>query len=236
MDQTYANQLRNLVTNPGSFSGTPGYQFALQQGLAGVNASNSRMRGSGNALAALSDRAQGMAQQDYGNEVDRLGKLTGQEQQYDLGQGQNANQATSIANQYSLGQAQNANTAQSNAWNYSLGQGQNANTAQRNAFDYSLGSTQNQNTANANNMNFGLGMYRAGNDFSLGQEQNQNTAQNNLWNYNLGQGQLGVQNYNAQTNRGSAQSNAFLGGDQNRRANDAAYLNLHPYRRVAGVP
>jgi hypothetical protein len=205
----YQNELSNLLKNPGSFQGSPGFQFSLDQGLGAVGRSNSRMRGSGNALAALTNYGTGLAMQDYGNTVDRYGRLLGQEQNYDLGQGQNANQATSIANQFSLGKEQNANQAKSIANQFSLGQSQNANAA------------------HANDQQFGLGMYRAGNDFSLGSEQNANTAQNNWYNYNLGQGQnantaAANQNnfnlnsgrndidwFNAQTGRGTAQSNDY---------------------------
>jgi len=104
----FKNQLQALLTNPGSFSGTPGYQFALDQGLQATQRANSSSRNSGNALAALQDRGMGMATQDFGNWADRLGKLSGQEDQFNLGSEQNANTL-------SLGNAANANNAQRNA-------------------------------------------------------------------------------------------------------------------------
>lgn len=195
----YQNQLAQLLQDPGSFSGTPGFQFARDQALQGISRSNSRQRGSGNVLAALADRSQGMAMQDYGNQRDFLGRMTGQQQQYDLGAEANRLTGARDANNYSLGSQQNTNTAQKNAW------------------DYSLGSQANTNTANANNQQFGLGMYRAGNDYDLGSQQNANTAQNNWWNHQANseqnansaasnQNNYNVNMYNAQTNRGQAQS------------------------------
>lgn len=181
----YGNQLKNLISNPGSFQGSPGYQFALNQALGAVNAQNSQIRGSGNALAALADRAGGMAMQDYGNQVDRLGRLAGQEQGYDLGLAGANNTAQSNANQYSLGQAANQNNATRNANDLTLGLGQNANVAQRNQFDYTLGLGQNANTANRNNNDYNLGLGQNAN----AAQANANTAQRNAWDYSLGQGQ-----------------------------------------------
>ena len=121
IDPLYGNQIRDMLTNPGSFQGTPGFKFALDQGTNAINASNSSTRGSGNVLAELMKYGTGLANQDYGAQLGRLTNLQGQAQNYDLGQGQNANQTQSIANQYALGQGQNANTAQNNRWNYELG-------------------------------------------------------------------------------------------------------------------
>jgi hypothetical protein len=194
----YENSLKGLLTDPSSFQGTPGFQFALGQGLNAVNRSNSRMRGSGSALAALTNYGTGLATQDYGNEVDRMGRLLGQEQNYDLGQG-NLKLGTDRL-----------------AWDKNFGQGQLANQQYAN-----------QTQRLGNQQQFGLGMYQAGNNFALGKEQNANTAQNNWYNYTLGQGQnantasanqnnFNLNNgrnsidwYNAQTNRGTAQSNDY---------------------------
>lgn len=218
MDNPYQNQLLQLLQNPGSFSGSPGAQYARDQALEGISRSNSRQRGSGNVLAALADRSQGMAMQDYGNQRDFLGRMTGQQQQYDLGAEANRLTGARDANNYSLGSTRNAN-------DLSLGNAQNANTAQRNAWDYSLGSQQNTNQRQTADQQFGLGMYRVGNDFQLGSEQNANTAQNQWWNYdvnkeqnantasanqnnyNVNQGRNAIDWYNAGTNRGTAMSN-----------------------------
>ncbi len=58
----------------------PGYQFALDQGLQGVDrgASAKGLLGSGNAAMALNDYAQGVANQEYGNWLNRLTGLGSQ--------------------------------------------------------------------------------------------------------------------------------------------------------------
>jgi len=236
----YGNQLKKLLTDPSSFSGSPGYQFALKQGLDSVNASNSAMRGSGNVLAALTQYGTGLAQQDYGNTVDRYGRLLGQEQGYDINQGNVANTATANANSLALGTEANRLTGLRNANDFTLGQGQNANAATRNANDLTLGQGQNANTARANDQQFGLGMYRAGNDYNLGMTNAGNTAQKNWWDYNLGgqqnnitaannqnnfnvnQGRNAIDWFNANTNRGTAASNSNLD-----------WLKAYPVQRYA---
>jgi len=123
MNNLYGNELSKMF-QPGGYEGSTGFKFALDTGLDAVNRSNSRQRGSGNALLALTKYGTGLAQQDYGNQMDRLGRLQGQEQQYDLGQ-------TQASNQFQLGQAGNANTAQRDWWNYDLGREQNSISAAR---------------------------------------------------------------------------------------------------------
>lgn len=189
----YQNRIKTLLDNPSSFASTPGYKFTMDQALEGVNRSGAAMRGSGNVMAALLDRAGGVASTGYDGYLKTLGGLSGQEQSYDLG--------LAGAN----------NTAQGNANALTLGHEQNTNTATRNANDLTLGTQSNANTRTANDQQFGLGMYRAGNDYSLGQEQNANTAQNNWWNYDLG-------NQRNATDRSRAQSDAYLGDQNSQRA------------------
>jgi hypothetical protein len=200
----YQNKLKALIDNPGSFSGTPGFKFAVDTAMDQLGRQNSSIRGSGAALTALSDRAGGMASQNYLQYLTNLGDLSGKEQQYDLGQTRNTNDLT-------LGTEANRLTGVRDANNYTLGQGRlglDSRTADQ---------------------NFGLGMFRANNDAELGHEQNANTAQNNWWNYslgadrnnndraqmennyNLGQGQNALGWYSARTNRGSARSGSDLG-------------------------
>lgn len=138
MNTLYGNQLNNLIGSPGSFSGTPGYKFALDQGLQATERGMSRQRGSGNALAALMDRGVGMANQNYMDYAKLLGGLTGQEQQYDLGLSSNANTADRNANDYNLGMGQNQNTARRDFWNYDLGRESNANTYANNQNNFQL--------------------------------------------------------------------------------------------------
>lgn len=58
----------------GTFQAGPGYQWAVDQSLDGLNRSAAARGGSlgGNTLAALSDRAGNMANQEYGSWLDRL--------------------------------------------------------------------------------------------------------------------------------------------------------------------
>ncbi len=131
MDNTYAKLLKKYTEQPGSYSGSPGFQFALDQGLDGVNRKMSAggFNGSGNQLAELTKYGTGLAMQDYGNTLDRLGKLTGQEQAYDLG-------STKNANDFTLGMGRNQNEADQNYMSYDLGLGRNENEATRNQNDY----------------------------------------------------------------------------------------------------
>lgn len=138
MNSLYGNQLSQLIGNPGSFSGTPGYKFALDQGLQATERGNSSQRGSGNALAALMDRGVGMANQNYMDYAKLLGGLTGQEQTYDLGQSQNANTADRNANDFTLGSWNNQNTARRDFWNYDLGRESNANQYANNQNNFQL--------------------------------------------------------------------------------------------------
>lgn len=155
MDNLYGNQLNTLLTNPGSFQGSPGFNFALNTGLDGVARQNSRVRGSGNALAALTQYGTGLAQQDYGNQVDRLGRLQGQQQQYQLGTDSNNNQRQSIDNQYSLGQTQNALSGQRDFWNYDLGRQQNSQSAANARNNWNLNPARwNQNPSGGNGIQF----------------------------------------------------------------------------------
>lgn len=129
MNRLYENQLNDYLTKPDSFQGSPGFQWAFDQGMRGVQRANSSTRNSGNILAELQRFGTGLASQDYGQMLDRLTKLSGQEQSYDLGQGQNANAADRNANDFNLGVFSNNNTAQRDWWNYDLGKEQNAQNA-----------------------------------------------------------------------------------------------------------
>lgn len=198
----YQNMLKDALTKPGEFQGTPGFKFGFDTGMQAFERANSRNRGTGNALAEAVKLGTGYGLQDYGNHVDRLSRLSGQEQQYELGK------------------EQNANSLQSSKWNYELGQGQNANAAQNNKWNYELGAGRNANELRSNDQNFGLNMYRANNDFELGQGRNANDANQSRWNYELGwqrnandaaanQNNWNVNWFNANTNRGNAERDAW---------------------------
>jgi hypothetical protein len=233
MDTTYANLLKQYLTQPGSYTGSPGYQFGLDQATQAAQRSTSGMRDSGNVMAELAKLGAGYASQDFGATIDRLGRLSGQEQQYDIGTGANANAAegnrlTGVrdANSLALGTAANANTATRNANDLTLGEGTLANTAQRNTND------------------FGATMYDATNRYNLGAETNANTRENN-WlgyalskdrnnidatanenTYNLNRDQQGINWFDANTRRGNATSNAALDWSKWNTA-------LNPVRRTA---
>lgn len=138
MNQLYGNKLNDLINNPGSFSGTPGFQFALDQGLQATQRGMSSQRGSGNALAALMDRGVGMANQNYTDYAKLLGGLTGQEQQYDIGQSQQANAADRNVNDFTLGSWNATNNAENNWWNYDLGRERNAQAAANSQNDFNI--------------------------------------------------------------------------------------------------
>jgi len=160
----YKNQLNSMLTDPNAFQGTPGFKFALNTGLDGIDRKMAAggFSGSGNALAELTKYGTGLAQQDWGNQVDRLGHLSGQEDQLGLGQGQlaNANRMTDNAFQ------QTANARENNLWNYDINKEQNSNMA-----------SNNQN-------NFNLGQQRNATDW-YGAQTQRGTAESNAW--NLGQ-------------------------------------------------
>jgi hypothetical protein len=146
MNSLYGNKLNDLISNPGGFSGTPGYQFALDQGLQATQRGLSSQRGSGNQLAALMDRGIGMANQNYMDYAKLLGGLTGQEQQYDLGERGAANTADRNSNDFNLGLL-NAQITGKRDWNnYDLGKEQNAMTSanNQNSFNLQTGGNKNQ--------------------------------------------------------------------------------------------
>lgn len=64
-----------------AFQAGPGYQYAVDQSLEGINRSAAARGGAfgGNTLAALSDRAGNMANQEYGSWLDRLSGYTSPE-------------------------------------------------------------------------------------------------------------------------------------------------------------
>lgn len=170
----YEDRLKGLIDQPGSYQATPGFTFARDQGLEAINRNNSATRGSGNVLAELTKYATGLASQDYGNTRDFLGRMTGQDQQFQLGTEQNR-----------LAGEQNDLTRQRDIWS-------------------------NENTQRGQGMDFGLGMLREtnGNDY--------NRARLALEDRNSGQ-DTALNWFRAQTDRGTARSNAANAGDTNSR-------------------
>lgn len=214
-DATYGNALRKMVTDPNSFQGTPGFQFALNTGLDSTarGSAASGLRGSGNALAALQQYGTGLAMQDYGNQFSRLAQAAGQEQGYDLGQGKLA-----------LGQQQLGLDQQRLGLDTELGRGQLALGQGRLGLDRDLG-------MGRLGLDRDLGMGRLNLDTELGRGQLANTAQRNQFDYNIGLGNIANNatrneydyNLGLGQNANNAQRNQFdynLGLGQN--ANTAA--------------
>ena len=83
----YEQQLQALTANPDSIANTNAYKFRFNQGQQALERSSAAkgMLNSGNTLAALADYGSGLASQEYGNEASRLGALTGQQNNYNLG-------------------------------------------------------------------------------------------------------------------------------------------------------
>lgn len=134
----YSNKLDELIRTPGSFSGTPGYQFARDEALQAAERGMSSQRGSGNILAELMNRGNNLANSNYTDYAKLLGGLSGQEQQYDIGLQGQANTADRNFNDFTLGKWGAGNTAQRDFWNYDLGREQNANTAANNQNSFSI--------------------------------------------------------------------------------------------------
>ena len=126
MAQLYQDQLKTMLTDPKGFEGTPGFKFARDEGLdaAKRKMASMGMGNSGNALAELTKLATGYASQNYGEQADRLGRLTGQEQNFSLGM-------YGAGNQFALGQQQNANAAQRDWWQADQGYDENEMTRSR---------------------------------------------------------------------------------------------------------
>jgi hypothetical protein len=88
----------------GAFHQGPGFQFALDQANQNVMRNQAQTGGlnSGNTLTALSDRAQGLQNQEYNNWISNLQGLSGQGLQGATGQAQELNQLGGLFN--TLGQ------------------------------------------------------------------------------------------------------------------------------------
>lgn len=92
--KAYANSNPTGGTPYAGFQATPGYQFALDQGNASINALAGAKGGlmSGATLQALQNNGIGMANQEYGNYFNRLAAIAGS------GQNAAAQQGTAMTN------------------------------------------------------------------------------------------------------------------------------------------
>jgi len=85
-----AKTLNDYVTGQKDISTDPGYQFAYNEGQRGVEraAAARGMNNSGNVMAALQQRGQDVASQQYGAIIDRLTNLAGASSQNAIAAGQ----------------------------------------------------------------------------------------------------------------------------------------------------
>lgn len=112
----------------GAFQAGPGYQYSVDQSLDGINrhAAATGVAAGGNTLAALSDRAGNMANQEYGNWQTKLGGLISPEMSAVSGQ---AGAEAAKAPVYT-GTANNIATLGTNTTNGIAGQNTQAANAQ----------------------------------------------------------------------------------------------------------
>jgi hypothetical protein len=75
----YGDQLADLYKDPSKIADTPGYKFALQQGIGATERANASQGylGSGKMSTDLMDYAQGLASQTWDKEANRLSGLAG---------------------------------------------------------------------------------------------------------------------------------------------------------------
>lgn len=129
----------NAIQSPGNipmtaaagFQETPGYQFQVQQGTQGVLNSLSAlgMKNSGKALKSLDTFTQGVANQEYGNWLNRIAGVAGMGQsQTNATNALSQNAATNIGQTYQdQGQARASGyVGQANAWSNGFEQAGNA--------------------------------------------------------------------------------------------------------------
>jgi hypothetical protein len=145
-----------LLNAPGAYQASPGYQYAVDEALGQVqrNASARGLLESGRVMRDMTDRAQGMALQDYGNWWNRQNQLYGDYQNRLAGL---AGGPTGADMAYNLGQSQGQNSMQTgsnlgslfgNQGNSGLGAYTNTGAAQANTMQQA-GNTQLQvNSAN----------------------------------------------------------------------------------------
>lgn len=224
----FADHLRNLLSNPAAIAGTPGYQFEMDQGTRAVQRSQRGMRGSGNALVALQKFGQGLAATRRGEEIDRMGGLLGQEQQYDLGE----RAATTAAGRLSLDDRLGTGRL---ALDSRVADGRLAVDRDALAFQREDAARRDGTVRRGQDFEFDLGGRRLDNDFALGGARIGADLQQGWWNYDLGGRRLdvdsarnenefnlareraGVDRYDARTRRGVARTNDWYTRQRNRR-------------------
>lgn len=204
----FRNALRDLQMNPGSFAGSPGYGFALQQGLDAT--ARKTDRGSGNRLAELTKYATGLASQDYGNEFQRRLQAAGLEQEGELATGAQGIDRERLALEGELGRGRLGVDQGQLALQGELGRGELGVARGRLGLD-TLRSDRDYDIAGR-----GLDDAREGRwwDHTLGQERNNIAAAGQANDFTLGAAGVETNRYNALTNRGQARSNDWWRQDE----------------------
>lgn len=221
MDATYSNRLKALFDNPGAIAEDPGFQFIRDQGIEAAkrNSAASGLRYSGNALAELMKLGTGLAAQSRGAEIDRLGRLVGQEQQYDLGQETNRLTGIRDANTLALGRESNDINRTRVTNDFNLGDRRLSLDTNRLGLDTRTAA-----------QNYDINGRRIDADLSLGHEANANNAQRNWWDYevnrdrnnltaadqqnrwNIDNRRVDIERFDADTRRGTARSGDWWRG------------------------
>lgn len=206
---TARNALRDLMTNPGSYSGSPGYGFALRQGEEAARraAAASGQRGSGNALAALTRYASGLASQGYGDEVQRRLQAAALEQQGELATNAQGIDRDRLALEGELGRGRLGLDrdrfgleGELGRGGLELGRGRLGLDATRASYDYDLGSR-------------GLDDAREGRwwDYDLGRRRTDLEGAEMENRFNLGRDASARGWYDSRTSRGQARNQFTLG-------------------------
>lgn len=251
MADTFAkNYLRRLMDSPGTFTGTPGYQFALDQGTQAINrrAAATGGRGSGNVLAEAAKYATGLATQDYGGSVERALRAAALEQEGNIS-------GDRLGLDRELGMGQLDLGRERLALDDRLGTGRLDLEGELGRGRLGLEGGRLDLDNRRADQDFGLGWLRTSNDYDLGRRGIDAGREGRFLDYDLGRGRLDLDGrradndfalgvgandlgwYNAQTNRGRARMDYQLGqrgADNQAQANAyAGYGAMHGARNAA---
>lgn len=107
----------------GTFEGSPGFDFAFQTGMKGVNNALGAggLRGSGRAIKEATRYGQGLAMQDRGNEINRLMGLSGAGQNAATNQAQFGENRSNALAGFNIGRGDVLGSGMINAGNARVG-------------------------------------------------------------------------------------------------------------------
>lgn len=228
---TARNRLTQLMENPNSFTGSPGFQFRMDQGTSAVNRSAAArgMRGSGNALAELMRVGQGMASEEYGAEADRRFRAAGLEQEGDqfdrdlalrgeLGRGELGLGRDRLALDDRLGTGRLDIDRTRAGTERDLGFGRLDIDRTRAGTERDLGFGRLNLDRDLGTGRLSLDRDRMDRDFGLGLGRLDLDRDRSDRDFELGMGTLDVNRYNSRTSRGDARSRDFERREQLRRS------------------